>query len=336
MSEPDKDQAHEIVIVRRRGDGDHDDHHGGVWKVAFADFMTAMMAFFLVLWIVNSTTKQTRSSLARYFNPIRLSDTTPARKGLNDPREVDFDASADGRGNAEAPAAKETSTKSEARNEAASDPDAGRPAVPVKPELAQPAQSDRNARLAPGSYIDPFAARKQSASSPPSGPKLVGKEESAGKSEAEALLARVESKLDDAGRLAMKGGLHVEPTSEGLLISLTDRADMGVFAVGSAEAVEKLNLVLRAVADSLRTTSGSVVVRGHTDARPYRGAGYDNWALSFARAQTGFAGLLRGGLDESRIERVEAHADRRLRNAAAPQAAENRRIEILLRKEGAK
>jgi chemotaxis protein MotB len=80
----------EIIIVRRRKGG-HDAHHGGVWKIAFADFMTAMMAFFLVLWIVNSTSKETRSSIARYFNPIKLTDSTPARKGLQDSRETDFE-----------------------------------------------------------------------------------------------------------------------------------------------------------------------------------------------------------------------------------------------------
>ena len=58
--------VHEIIIVKRRGGGHDDGHHGGVWKIAFADFMTAMMAFFLVLWIVNSTSKETRSSIARW------------------------------------------------------------------------------------------------------------------------------------------------------------------------------------------------------------------------------------------------------------------------------
>src|SRR5438270_5438378 len=82
------------MIIIKRGHAHEDHPHGGAWKVAFADFMTAMMAFFLVLWIVNSTNKETRSSVARYFNPIRISDTTAARKGLKDPREVDFDASA--------------------------------------------------------------------------------------------------------------------------------------------------------------------------------------------------------------------------------------------------
>ena len=85
------DEPHvEIVIIRRHNGEDHEGAHGGVWKVAFADFMTALMAFFLVLWIVNSTSKETRSSVARYFNPIKLSDTTPARKGLKEPKDSDF------------------------------------------------------------------------------------------------------------------------------------------------------------------------------------------------------------------------------------------------------
>lgn len=55
--------------------------------------MTAMMAFFLVLWIVNSTSKETQSAIARYFNPIKISDTTPAPRGLKDGKDTDFDAS---------------------------------------------------------------------------------------------------------------------------------------------------------------------------------------------------------------------------------------------------
>ena len=85
---------HEIVIIRRNGHAHEEGHHGGVWKIAFADFMTAMMAFFLVLWIVNSSSKETRASIARYFNPVKLSDTTPARKGLQTAKELDFDAAA--------------------------------------------------------------------------------------------------------------------------------------------------------------------------------------------------------------------------------------------------
>ena len=81
------DGAHqEIVIIRRGGHGDHDEHHGGVWKIAFADFMTAMMAFFLVMWLISANDK-TRASVARYFNPVRLVDATTQPRGLHDSKK---------------------------------------------------------------------------------------------------------------------------------------------------------------------------------------------------------------------------------------------------------
>lgn len=75
---------HEIVIVRR-GHGDHDEgHHGGVWKIAFADFMTAMMCFFLVMWLISAADEKTKKEVANYFNPVQLMDKSSARKGLED------------------------------------------------------------------------------------------------------------------------------------------------------------------------------------------------------------------------------------------------------------
>src|SRR4051794_20926959 len=78
------DARHEIIIVRRNHD-DHDDaHHGGVWKIAFADFMTAMMCFFLVMWLINAANEQTKAAVASYFNPVKLVDRNASRKGLED------------------------------------------------------------------------------------------------------------------------------------------------------------------------------------------------------------------------------------------------------------
>ena len=79
------------LIVRRRHDED-EGHHGGVWKIAYADFMTAMMAFFLVMWLVNAANTEMKSSVASYFNPIKLSDTVIRKKGLLD---IDGKANAD-------------------------------------------------------------------------------------------------------------------------------------------------------------------------------------------------------------------------------------------------
>ncbi len=84
MSE-DRPSPNEVVIVRRRGGGHGDGHHGGAWKIAFADFMTALMCFFLVMWLINSTDKKTVAQIASYFNPLKLNDKKPSQKGVYDP-----------------------------------------------------------------------------------------------------------------------------------------------------------------------------------------------------------------------------------------------------------
>ena len=69
------------VIVRRVKKAGHGAHHGGAWKVAYADFVTAMMAFFLVLWLMAATTKPERAAISEYFrnpSPLVGSSATPA------------------------------------------------------------------------------------------------------------------------------------------------------------------------------------------------------------------------------------------------------------------
>ena len=55
-------------------------HHGGAWKVAYADFVTAMMAFFLLMWLLNATTEAQRRGLADYFSPT-IATAQPNRAG---------------------------------------------------------------------------------------------------------------------------------------------------------------------------------------------------------------------------------------------------------------
>ncbi|NVD37795.1 MotB family protein [Ensifer sp. HO-A22] len=74
----------EIIIVKRVSGG-HGEHHGGAWKIAYADFMTAMMAFFLVMWLINAANEETKAAIASYFNPVQLTDQKPAERGLKDP-----------------------------------------------------------------------------------------------------------------------------------------------------------------------------------------------------------------------------------------------------------
>ena len=70
-----------IIIVQKVKKGGHG-HHGGAWKVAYADFVTAMMAFFLLLWLLNATTDEQKKGIADYFTPASLSRRTSGAGGV--------------------------------------------------------------------------------------------------------------------------------------------------------------------------------------------------------------------------------------------------------------
>lgn len=57
------------IIIKRKKKAVDGGHHGGAWKVAYADFVTAMMAFFMMMWLLNATTEQQRKGIADYFSP---------------------------------------------------------------------------------------------------------------------------------------------------------------------------------------------------------------------------------------------------------------------------
>lgn len=63
------DKANGVTIIKRKKVSGGDGHHGGAWKVAYADFVTAMMAFFMLMWLLNATTEQQRKGIADYFSP---------------------------------------------------------------------------------------------------------------------------------------------------------------------------------------------------------------------------------------------------------------------------
>jgi chemotaxis protein MotB len=107
-----------------------------------------------------------------------------------------------------------------------------------------------------------------------------------------------------------------------------------MFGIGSAEPHPQTVAAMQRVAAVLKEREGAIVIRGHTDARPFRDGRSDNWRLSTSRAHTAQDLLVQGGISQSRIEHIEGHASRRPR-AGDPNAAENRRIEILIREKRA-
>ncbi len=76
MAKPDQP-----IIIKKVKKAAHG-HHGGAWKIAYADFVTAMMAFFLLMWLINMTTKEQKIGLAEYFAPASVSPTTSGSGGM--------------------------------------------------------------------------------------------------------------------------------------------------------------------------------------------------------------------------------------------------------------
>ena len=70
------------IVIKKVKKGGHDGHHGGAWKVAYADFVTAMMAFFLLMWLINTTSPEQKRGIADYFAPASVSETTSGSGGI--------------------------------------------------------------------------------------------------------------------------------------------------------------------------------------------------------------------------------------------------------------
>ncbi len=71
-----------VIIIKKIKKAGHGAHHGGAWKVAYADFVTAMMAFFLLMWLINTTSPEQKRGIADYFAPAAVSETTSGSGGI--------------------------------------------------------------------------------------------------------------------------------------------------------------------------------------------------------------------------------------------------------------
>ncbi|KRD64469.1 MotB family protein [Ensifer sp. Root278] len=396
---------HEIIIVKRHNGG-HDGHHGGSWKIAYADFMTAMMAFFLVMWLINAANEETKAAIASYFNPVQLTDQKPAERGLKDPakdaqgEETQQRSKVDGEQEKSGGSAKtgDQLTATSGEETKYSDADFFENPYSVLSEIAREVGQQANisvkgeggaAQSGPATgadggeaYRDPFdpdfwtkqvelteasnttksdvalaAASAMQAGGAPAvdktedekqaeqakagdgtdktaesdagdKPKTATAEATAEK-QAEELQAELKKELaGEAGQLAE--GLVVTPAEGGLMVTISERTDAQMFAIGSAVPQKELVLAMEKIGHLLAERQGAVAIRGHTDGRPFKDGTYDNWRLSAARAQSAYYMLVRGGLKEDRVSQITGFADRRLQIPADPYAPGNRRIEILL------
>src|SRR5580698_320920 len=163
----------DIIIIKKKVAGGGG-HHGGAWKIAFADFMTAMMAFFLVLWIISATDKNTKTLIARYFNPVKVEEPAKAQKGIHGaPEKGATYAPEDGAGAPNAGQSSEEHGEGAGENSASPSkqskqarPPTPSPLPPPDPAKPYPTMSEQEL------FSDPRASLDKIAGAPPPGPRI--------------------------------------------------------------------------------------------------------------------------------------------------------------------
>jgi chemotaxis protein MotB len=236
-----EEQNQPIIIIKKKAG--HGGHHGGAWKVAYADFVTAMMAFFMVMWLMNSNEK-VKESVAGYFK-------------------------------------------------------------------------------------DPTGAGKQTGSaSAGAGDALNVSEDNMDSLKDQ--LEEAMKKMPDFNQL--KDQVAMTVTGEGLRIELLETEKGMFFQSGSSRPSESGEELILMLAKELGQLPNHLLLEGHTDSKPFSGAGeYTNWELSADRANSARRLMEANGLRVGQVAQVRGFGDRSLRVPDDPLAPSNRRVSVIVK-----
>jgi chemotaxis protein MotB len=296
MAAPKDERPLIIVKKARRAEGGH---HGGAWKVAYADFVTAMMAFFLVMWIVTAVNKAQRAAIFNYFkNPsMQTGHSTRAAPGPQGPggastSPINLGGGLNGMNTSPRPIA------------AIHAPQHGDGSVDSLSTIPKPISAQQ--------------ARKRVAR--------------ADHKRLESLMAQLRQAVQKSQALKpFKNQLLLDITPRGVRIQIVDAKNRPMFDLGSAKLRGYTRLILKTLAPYLNSVPNQIAIIGHTDAHPYPGHNhYTNWELSADRANAARRALVQGGLKHGKVARVVGLASTVLFDKTNPFDPINRRISIIV------
>ena len=256
--------------------------HGGAWKIAFADFATAMMAFFMVMWLMSSATPEQKRAISGYFqDPIGFTESAS-------PYAVDLGGSP----------------------------------TPAPDRTLNPQPQD-----IPDSNVD-----KQNDQTGMNKDLAESVAEQVERERLELLLQELQTKVDENPELQkFKDQILFEITQDGLRIQIMDAENRPMFALGSARLQPYFEDILLILAETIRAVPNKISVSGHTDAKPFAGAGdFGNWELSANRANAARRALVAGGYPDDKVARVVGYASSALFDRKDPLNPVNRRIDIIV------
>jgi chemotaxis protein MotB len=214
------------IIIKRIKKGGGGGHHGGAWKVAYADFVTAMMAFFLLMWLINTTSPEQKRGIADYFAPASVSETTSGAGGI---------LAGTALGN--------EGTKQNGSQSIVQD---------ASPDVKNP--SDGKSKDA-GKGADTAADQAKE--------DKAKREEAAFASAAQSLRQALQDMPELA---ELSKNIIVDETPEGLRIQLVDQEGRSMFNQGTAVPNDRAKILLRAIAKIINQLPNRISIYGHTSA----------------------------------------------------------------------
>ncbi|NBX02918.1 MAG: chemotaxis protein MotB [Alphaproteobacteria bacterium] len=269
-------------------------HHGGAWKVAYADFVTAMMAFFLLMWLLNATSSEQKMGLAEFFTPTI---------GIKDSMGIGVKG---GLAPAEAGRSKNNLTA------------VGMVTGQVKQGDAPDASNSQTGKSDPNA-TDAAPAKK---------PEEVSEDQEEFRSASDGIKQALR---EDKDLKDYQSDVVIQDTPEGLKIDIIDDPKQPMFIPGGAVLSEPGKKILDTMARVIVKAPNNISIHGHTDASGQTlNPQYTNWELSADRANSARRFLTTTQLEPERIVKVVGQADRELLTPQEPSSPRNRRITILL------
>lgn len=284
-----QDELRPIIIKKIKKSGAS--HHGGAWKVAYADFVTAMMAFFLLLWLLSVTTEVQKDGIAEYFTSTpMITRSESGAGGILGGTTIELE---------------------------------GAMTSKVKPLIERPATQDP--ALKPGS-IPP--TKEANITEERLKEAIKEREQENFDRAAEAIKKAINATPE---LKEMANALKIDMTTEGLRIQIVDEKDKPLFNSGSSNLLPHTKELLEKVAEVVKQLPNELSVRGHTDSVPYgSGNSYTNWELSAERANAARRELVKGGMPANRVNNVVGKADTDHLFPQDSRDPRNRRISIIL------
>ena len=286
------------IIVKKIIDEGHGGAHGGAWKIALADMMTAMMAFFLLMWLLGASNEDQRKSIAEYFKPTSQSSVEMGKlagsdgmfggSSIIDPDGMPFRAKQTNMLNIVTPRSQGGPTEN--------DP---------SPKGSDSKESSR---------IDEEFRKKMEAE----------------QASFEKLEQDLKESLEKNPNLKnLKDQVQFARDKDGLRIEIIDKADFAMFGLGTTNMTPRAQALLQEVGKLLTAMPNKVALRGHTDSLAFANTNNrNNWTLSAERAEETRKNLERQGIQTNRFARIEGVADTVPYNPSDPKDPRNRRISI--------